>query len=104
MRTLKREIAATVKELKALEGEIANVVSRMVSQTLETALSKVSTQETVLVARDIGALVLQAVQQVLRGTAQGIEQVVKSHRASGKASPKRAPARKNGTRAPARGA
>jgi hypothetical protein len=103
MRILKREIAVTVKELQAIEGEMAKVVRRMVSQTLETALAKVSTQEPVLVARDIGSLVLQAVQQVLRGTAEGLEQVMKAHRSAGKgAAAKRAPARKNGSRAASR--
>lgn len=102
MRVLKREIAATMKELQAIEGEIAKVVRRMVSQTLETALAKVSTQEPVLVARDIGGLVLQAVQQVLRGTAEGLEQVMKSHRSARKAAAKRAPARRNGARAGSR--
>jgi hypothetical protein len=99
---LKREIAATVKELRSIEGEIANVVRRMVSDTLDAAMVKVSNQEAVLLARDVGGIALEAVQQVLRGTAQGIEEVLKSHRAAGKPAARPAAARKNGSRAAAR--
>jgi len=99
---LKREIAATVKELRSIEGEVAKVVRRMVSETLDAAIAKVSNRDAVLIARDIGGLALEAVQQVLRGTAQGIEEVLKSHRAGGKAATRRTATRKNGSRAPAR--
>lgn len=99
---LKREIAATVKELRSIEGEVAKVVRRMVSETLDAAITKVSSQDAVLVARDVGGLVLQAVQQVLRGTAQGIDEVLESHRAAGKAAARRSATRKNGNRAGAR--
>jgi hypothetical protein len=99
---LKREIAATVKELRSIEGEIATVVRRMVSETLDAAIAKVSNQDAVLIARDVGGLALEAVQQVLRGTAQGIDEVLKSHRAAGKAAARRTAARKNGSRAASR--
>jgi hypothetical protein len=102
VRVLKREIAATVKELRSIEREIANVVRRMVSATLEAAMAKVSDQDAVVIARDVGGLTLQAIQQVLRGTAEGIGAVVKSHRAAGKTAPRRSPARKNGSRAASR--
>lgn len=102
VRVLKREIAATVKELRSIEGEIAKVVRRMVSDTLDAAMVKVSNQEAVLLARDVGGIALEAVQQVLRGTAQGIEEVLKSHRAAGKPAARRTAARKNGNRAAAR--
>lgn len=101
IRILKREIANTVSGLRSIEGEIATVVRRMVSETLDAAITKVSNQDAVVMARDIGALALQAVQQVLRGTAEGIEEVLKSHRADAKSATRRTPARKNGSRAAA---
>lgn len=102
IRVLKREIAATVKELRSIEGEVAKVVRRMVSETLDAAIAKVSNQDAVLIARDVGGLVLEAVQQVLRGTAQGIDEVLKPHRAPGKAAARRpATTRKNVSRAAA---
>ena len=102
IRVLKREIAATVKELRSIEGEVAKVVRRMVSETLDAAIAKVSNQEAVLIARDVGGLALEAVQQVLRGTAQGIEEVLKSHRSAGKTAARRTATRKNGSRAASR--
>jgi hypothetical protein len=92
---LKGEIAATVHELQSIQGEIATVVRRMVSESLDAAITRLSTQEAVLVARDVGALALEAVQQVLRGTAQGIDEVLKSHRAAGQAATRRSAARKD---------
>lgn len=98
LRVLKREIATSVQELQSLEVEIAKVVRRMVSQTLDAAVSKLSRQDAVLVARDVGGLALEAVQQVLRGTAQGIEEVLKSHRAT----PRRSAAAKKSASRPSR--
>ena len=102
IRVLKREIAATVKDLRSIEGEVAKVVRRMVSETLDAAIAKVSNQEAVLIARDVGGLALEAVQQVLRGTAEGIEEVMKSYRATGKAAARRTATRKNASRAASR--
>lgn len=64
------------------------------------AVAKVSARDALAAAREIGTLVTQAVRQVLRGTAEGIEEVVKSHRAAKRSSSARLrDARKDGGRA-----
>jgi hypothetical protein len=60
------------------------------------AIAKVSARDALATARDIGNLATQAVQQVLRGTTEGIDEVVKTHRAAKRPAVRRSSARKDG--------
>jgi hypothetical protein len=62
-------------------------------------VAKLSARDAQGAARDIGWLASQALQQVLRGTAEGIDEVVESHRAAKRPVPaQRRAARKSGGR------
>lgn len=71
------EVGAVARS--ALEG-----IAEGVSEAGEGAaiVAKVAARDAPVTAREIGTLATQAVQQVLRGTAEGIGEVVKSHRAA----------------------